>query len=39
VLRAPRARALTRHVQAVLSRTSLPTDVIVVFDMDALNFS
>ncbi len=39
VLRAPRARALTRHVQAVLARTSLPTDVTVVFDMDALNFS
>lgn len=38
-LRAKRARGLSRHVQAVLSRTSLPEDVTVVFDMDALNFS
>jgi primosomal protein N' (replication factor Y) len=38
-LRSPGARALTRHVQAVLARTSLPDDVTVVFDMDALNFS
>lgn len=38
-LRGPRARPLTRHVQAVLARTSLPDDVTVVFDMDALNFS
>jgi primosomal protein N' (replication factor Y) len=38
-LRGPRARTLTRHVQAVLARTSLPDDVTVVFDMDALNFS
>jgi primosomal protein N' (replication factor Y) len=38
-LRSQKARPLTRHVQAVLSRTSLPEDVTVVFDMDALNFS
>ncbi len=38
-LRAHRARPLTRHVQAVLARTSLPEDVTVVFDMDALDFS
>jgi primosomal protein N' (replication factor Y) len=38
-LRAPHARMLTRHVQQVLARTSLPEDVTVVFDMDALNFS
>ncbi len=39
MLRGPRARPLTRHVQNVLSRTPLPEDVTVVFDMDALNFS
>ncbi len=39
MLRGPRARPLTRHVQAVLARTPLPEDVTVVFDMDALNFS
>jgi primosomal protein N' (replication factor Y) len=38
-LRSPRARPLTCHVQAVLARTTLPEDVTVVFDMDALNFS
>ncbi len=38
-LRSHRARTLTKHVQAVLARTTLPDDVIVVFDMDALNFS
>jgi primosomal protein N' (replication factor Y) (superfamily II helicase) len=38
-LRSKKARPLTRHVQAVLARTSLPEDVTVVFDMDALNFS
>jgi primosomal protein N' (replication factor Y) (superfamily II helicase) len=38
-LRSLRARPLTNHVQAVLSKTSLPEDVTVVFDMDALNFS
>jgi primosomal protein N' (replication factor Y) len=38
-LRAHHARTLTRHVQQVLARTSLPDDVTVVFDMDALNFS
>jgi len=38
-LRCHRARTLTRHVQAVLARTTLPEDVIVTFDMDALNFS
>ncbi len=39
ILRCHRARPLTRHVQAVLARTSLPEDVTVVFDMDALSFS
>jgi primosomal protein N' (replication factor Y) len=38
-LRSQRARPLSRHVQAVLARTTLPEDVTVVFDMDALNFS
>lgn len=38
-LRSPRARALSQHVQAVLAKTTLPDDVIVTFDMDALNFS
>jgi primosomal protein N' (replication factor Y) len=38
-LRSQRARPLTRHVQAVLARTTLPEDVTVVFDMDAMNFS
>jgi len=38
-LRAPAARPLTRHVQNVLVKTTLPEDVTVVFDMDALNFS
>lgn len=38
-LRSHHARPLTRHVQQVLARTSLPEDVTVVFDMDALNFS
>jgi len=39
ILRSPNARPLTRHVQAVLARTSLPEDVTVIFDMDALSFS
>jgi primosomal protein N' (replication factor Y) len=38
-LRHPNARALTRHVQEVLKKTSLPEDVIATFDMDALSFS
>jgi primosomal protein N' (replication factor Y) len=38
-LRSSRARLLTNHVQAVLAKTTLPDDVTVVFDMDALNFS
>ncbi len=38
-LRSLRARPLTRHVQQVLSKTTLPEDVTVVFDMDAANFS
>lgn len=38
-LRSVKARPLSRHVQAVLARTTLPEDVTVVFDMDALNFS
>jgi len=39
MLRAGRARTLSAHVQSVLKRTSLPDDVTVVFDMDALSFS
>ena len=38
-LRSLRARPLTNHVQQILSKTPLPEDVTVVFDMDALNFS
>jgi len=38
-LRGPAARPLSRHVQQVLEKTPLPDDVIVVFDMDAQNFS
>lgn len=38
-LRSRHARPLTRHVQQVLAKTSLPEDVTVVFDMDAMNFS
>ena len=38
-LRAHTARQLTRHVQNVLAKTTLPEDVTVVFDMDAINFS
>ncbi|TAG09457.1 MAG: primosomal protein N' [Verrucomicrobia bacterium] len=38
-MRCAQARPLTRHVQAVLSKTSLPEDVTVVFDMDAYNLS
>ncbi len=38
-LRSQHARPLSRHVQQVLSRTTLPEDVTVVFDMDAFNFS
>ncbi len=38
-LRSLRARPLTQHVQRILAKTSLPEDVTVVFDMDALNFS
>lgn len=38
-LRSQRARPLTNHVQQILAKTSLPEDVTVVFDMDALNFS
>ncbi len=38
-LRSHRARPLTNHVQQILSKTPLPEDVTVVFDMDALNFS
>ncbi len=39
ILRGPKARPLTKHVQQVLARTTLPEDVTVVFDMDALSFS
>ena len=39
VIRSTGARTLSRHVQSVLARTTLPEDVTVVFDMDALSFS
>lgn len=39
MLRAGRARTLSAHVQSVLKRTTLPDDVTVVFDMDALSFT
>ena len=39
MLRGPKARVLTKHVQQVLDKTSLPEDVTVVFDMDALSFT
>lgn len=38
-LRSHHARPLSRHVQSILAKTSLPEDVTVVFDMDALSFS
>lgn len=38
-LRCTNARALSRHVGAVLARTPTPEDVTVVFDMDAVSFS
>ncbi|MES2997229.1 MAG: primosomal protein N' [Verrucomicrobiota bacterium] len=38
-LRSAQARPLTRHVQDVLAKTTLPEDVTVVFDMDALSFT
>jgi len=38
-LRGPQPRALSRHVQQVLAKTSTSDDVTVVFDMDAANFS
>src|SRR5690606_13346319 len=39
MLRSPRPRPLLRHLQAVLAKTTLPDDVTLVADMDALNFS
>ena len=39
ILRSQQARPLTRHVQTILAHTTLPEDVTVVFDMDALSFS
>ena len=39
MLRSAKARPLTRHVQGVLQKTTLPEDVTVVFDMDAWNFT
>nr|WP_255518930.1 primosomal protein N' [Luteolibacter marinus] len=39
MLRGPKARSLTKHVQQVLQKTTLPEDVTVVFDMDALSFT
>ncbi len=38
VLRCPRARPLSRHVQTVLARNPVPEDVIATFDMDAQAF-
>jgi primosomal protein N' (replication factor Y) len=37
-LRSLHARPLTKHVQSVLQKTSLPEDVIATFDMDAISF-
>ena len=39
MLRSAKARPLTRHVQQVLQKTTLPEDVTVVFDMDAWSFT
>ncbi len=39
MLRCAKARVLTRHVQQVLQKTTLPEDVTVVFDMDAWSFT
>jgi primosomal protein N' (replication factor Y) len=39
MLRSKNARPLTRHVQQVLQKTTLPEDVTVVFDMDAWSFT
>jgi hypothetical protein len=39
MLRSKSARPLTRHVQQVLQKTTLPEDVTVVFDMDAWSFT
>lgn len=39
MLRGPKARTLTKHVQQILDKTTLPEDVTVVFDMDALSFT
>jgi primosomal protein N' (replication factor Y) len=38
-LRSAKPRTLSRHVQQVLEKTSLPDDVTVVFDMDAWSFT
>ena len=39
MLRCAKARPLTRHVQQILQKISLPEDVTVVFDMDAWSFT
>ncbi|TAE77749.1 MAG: primosomal protein N' [Verrucomicrobia bacterium] len=39
MLRCKNARPLSRHVQQVLQKTTLPDDVTVVFDMDAWSFT
>ncbi|HEY1121796.1 MAG TPA: primosomal protein N', partial [Haloferula sp.] len=39
MLRSTKARPMTRHVQQVLQKTTLPEDVTVVFDMDAWSFT
>lgn len=39
MLRGPKGRTLTKHVQQVLEKITLPEDVTVVFDMDALSFT
>jgi primosomal protein N' (replication factor Y) len=38
LLRSTSPRALSRHVQRILSQTTLPDEVTVVFDMDAYDF-
>jgi primosomal protein N' (replication factor Y) len=39
VMRSPKPRPLSRHVQQVLEKNPVPDDVTVTFDMDAINFS
>lgn len=39
IIRSSNPRTLSNHIQAILKKTSVPEDVIVVFDMDAYNLS